>query len=203
LTFVHLLFSLSGLSSHHNDPEGVSMNRPILASTLLLATLAAAGAQAQSFTDQARVRGVEPQYESVQIPRQECTSQWVTEQPARPAVGAGGYGGAIIGGLAGGLLGNQVGKGHGKEAATAAGAVVGAITGDRLSNNGVAMAAPQPEAREVRTCQTVNDVQNRLTGYRVTYEYRGNEYTTIMREQPGAMLPVRVSVTPLERESRR
>ena len=143
------------------------MNRSAFAAALLLATVAAT-AQAQSFTDEARVRAVEPQYETVQVPRQECTSQWVQEQP-RAVAPAGGYGGAIIGGVAGGLLGNQVGKGHGKEAATAAGAVIGAITGDRIANS-------QPQGyvnqqREVRSCRTVNDVQQRLTGYRVTYEY--------------------------------
>ena len=37
------------------------MKRNALAPALLLATLAA-GAQAQTFTDQARVRAVEPQY---------------------------------------------------------------------------------------------------------------------------------------------
>lgn len=176
------------------------MTRPTLAAALLLGLLAT-GVQAQSFTDQARVRHVEPQYDNVQVPRQECTSQWVTEQP-RQVAGSGGYGGAIIGGVAGAVLGNQIGKGHGREAATAAGAVVGALAGDRLSNNGqVAMA--QPEAREVRSCRTVNDVQPRLTGYRVTYEYQGNEYTTVMRDQPGRTLPVRVSVTPLEPEYHR
>ncbi|GAB3647656.1 glycine zipper 2TM domain-containing protein [Ramlibacter alkalitolerans] len=178
------------------------MKRTALAPALLLATLAAATAQAQSFTDQARVRAVEPQYEVVQTPRQECTSQWVQEQP-RAAAPSGGYGGAIIGGVAGGLLGNQVGKGHGREAATAAGAVIGALTGDRLANSGTAVAAPAPEAREVRNCRTVYDQQNRLTGYRVIYDYRGQEASTVMREQPGSTIPVRVSVTPLEPEFRR
>lgn len=179
------------------------MQRSALAPAFLLAALAAASAQAQSFTDNARVRAVEPQYEVVQTPRQECTSQWVQEQPRAAVPSAGGYGGAIIGGVAGGLLGNQVGKGHGREAATAAGAVIGAITGDRISNSGTAVAAPAPEAREVRSCRTVYDQQNRLTGYRVTYDYRGVESTTVMRDQPGATIPVRVSVTPLEPEIRR
>lgn len=164
-----------------------------------LAAVAATAAQAESFTDRARVRDVEPQYESVQVPRQECSSQWVTE--ARPAAANIGYGGAILGGVAGAIVGNQVGKGHGKEAATAAGAVIGAIAGDRLSSG---YQAPQEYAqREVRNCRTVNDVQSRLTGYRVSYEYQGQQYTTVLREQPGAYLPVRVSVVPLEREYHR
>lgn len=149
----------------------------------------------QSFVDRARVQGVEPQYENVQMPRQECTSQWVNE--ARPVAGGNGYGGAIVGGLAGGIVGNQVGKGHGREAATAVGAVIGAFAGDRIANNNQPAQYEQAQ-REVRTCRTVNDVQQRLMGYRVTYTYAGNQYSTITREQPGNTLPVRVSVTPVE-----
>ena len=167
------------------------MKRVALLALLATGTVAV---QAQSFVDRARVQQVEPQYESVQIPRQECTSQVVNEPV--PVAANRGYGGAIIGGVAGGILGNQVGKGHGKEAATAAGAVIGAITGDRIANNQPQGTAYQP--REVRSCQTVHDLQQRLTGYRVTYEYRGQEYTTVTREQPGRTLPVRVSITPME-----
>ena len=170
------------------------MNRIIL-TTLLAGSAAAAQAQAPSFVDRARVQAVEAQYEQVQVPRQECTSQWVTETVAAPAIGANGYGGVILGGVAGGLLGNQVGKGHGREAATAAGAVIGAIAGDRLASHN----APQQVAqREVRSCRVVHELQQRPAGYRVTYEYRGQLYTTVTRDQPGSTLPVRVSVTPLE-----
>ena len=36
-------------------------------------------------------------------------------------------------------------------------------------------------------------------GYRVGYEYRGQHYTTLMHENPGPNLQVRVSVEPVER----
>lgn len=164
--------------------------------TLLAACGLAAQAQTPTFVDRARVQSVEPQFEQVQVPRNECTSQWVTEPAPAQGVGSNGYGGLIIGGVAGGLLGNQVGKGHGREAATAAGAVVGAIAGDRIAGQ---HAQPQQMVqREVRSCRTVNDIQQRPAGYRVTYEYHGQQYTTITRQQPGNTLPVRVSVTPLE-----
>jgi uncharacterized protein YcfJ len=176
------------------------MKRPVLLCALATGAIAVQAQQPQDFIDRARVQQVEPQYETVQVPRNECSSQWVTE--ARPVAGGGGYGGAIIGGVAGGLLGNQVGKGHGREAATAAGAVIGAITGDRLANR--EPQAYEQSQREVRSCRTVYDPQPQLTGYRVSYEYRGHQYTTVMREQPGNTVPVRVSVTPLdEREPRR
>ncbi len=175
----------------------------------LLALLAAGAVVAQAqpltqsptFVDRARVQSVEPQYDNVAVPRQECASQWVNE--ARPLAGGygynngNGYGGAIIGGVAGGIVGNQVGGGRGREAATAVGAVIGALAGDRLASNNQPAQYEQAQ-REVRTCRTVEDVQQRLAGYRVTYVYGGNQYTTVTREQPGNTLPVRVSVTPVE-----
>jgi uncharacterized protein YcfJ len=43
----------------------------------------------------------------------------------------------------------------------------------------------------------VYDTQTRITGYRVSYEYRGQNYTTFMHTNPGNSLPVRVSVDPI------
>ena len=170
---------------------------------LCLTTLLAAGAQAQTFNDTARVRNVAPQYENVSIPRNECTNQWVTEQ--QPAVSSRNYGGLAIGGVAGALLGNQVGGGRGRQAATAVGAVVGALAGEHFANQnnwggGGYQQASQPQQRQVQNCRTVSDVQSRLTGYQVEYEYRGQVYKTVTRENPGRTLPIRVSFAPAERE---
>lgn len=171
------------------------MNRPTL--FVLFATATAAfGAQAHTYSDNARVLGVEAQYENITVPRQECRSDWVSE--ARPAGGRD-YGGAVVGGIAGALLGNQVGRGHGREAATAVGAVVGALTGDNLANGGRWEQPYEPVTREVTSCRTVNDVQSRLIGYRVDYEYRGQRFSTLMHDNPGAFVPVRVSIEPVGR----
>ncbi len=160
----------------------------------LLATGAVA-AQAETFFDNARVRSAEPQYESVVIPRNECSRQIVNET-VRVDGGGQNYGGAVVGGVAGAVIGNQVGKGSGRDAATALGAVVGAMTGDRMANNN-RNEVYQQVPREVTTCRTVNDMQQRLTGYRVAYDYRGQQYTTMMREAPGPNIQVRVSVEPV------
>ena len=93
---------------------------------------------------------------------------------------------------------NQVGRGHGREAATALGAVVGAFAGDRYTNRD-RWDEPQYQQREVTSCRTVSDVQTRINGYRVNYEYRGQSYSTLMRENPGRQLQVRVSVEPIAR----
>ena len=169
------------------------MNRLILLP--LLATTALA-VHAETYVDNARVRSVQPQYESVAVPRQECTNQWVNE--TRRIEGPHSYGGAVVGGVAGAVLGNQLGNGHGREAATALGAVLGAFTGDRLANRDQADRYEQVP-RQVQTCQTVNDVQQHLTGYQVTYEYRGQQFTALLPENPGPNLQVRVSVDPVAR----
>ncbi|MDQ6685035.1 MAG: glycine zipper 2TM domain-containing protein [Pseudomonadota bacterium] len=160
----------------------------------LLAT-AAFAAQAQPYLDNARVTGVEPQVESFRAPRQECQNQWISE-PRRGE--RRNYGGAVLGGVAGGLIGNRVGRGHGREAATAIGAVFGALTGDNLANRD-RWDRDDEGSREVTTCRTVDDVQTRTVGYRVTYEYRGQQFTTLLHENPGPYLPVRVSVEPVGR----
>lgn len=167
-----------------------------------LTTLLAAGVQAQTFNDTARVRKVEPRYENISVPRNECTSQWVTE-PAQPVASSRNIGGLALGGVAGAVLGHQVGKGRGRDAATAVGAVVGALFGEQLANQnrwggGYQQVSQPPQQRQVQSCRTVNEVQTQLTGYQVEYEYRGQVYSTVTREQPGRTLAVRVSVAPVE-----
>lgn len=165
------------------------MQRLILVPLLATAALAA---QADTYMDNARVRSVQPQYEQVTVPRQECSMQWVNER-----VDSGrNYAGAAIGGVAGAVVGNQVGNGHGREAATALGAVLGAFAGDKVANRD---RGPRYEQRQVQVCNTVNDVQQRLTGYQVSYEYRGQQFTTVLPENPGNNLQVRVSVDPVLR----
>lgn len=179
------------------------MKRLVIASLLATGLL---GAQAQtqtqtaSFTDNARVHRVDPQYENINVPRNECRNHWINED--RHNGGAvqqdRQYGGAIVGGLAGGVLGHQIGGGRGKDAATALGVVLGAMTGDQFANRD--QRGPYENAqREVQRCRTVYDTQTRITGYRVAYEYNGQHYTTFMRNNPGNSLQVRVSVDPIER----
>ena len=175
-----------------------------------LTTLLAVGVQAQTFNDTARVRTVQPQYENVTVPRNECTNQWVTEpQPQpQPIASSRNYGGLALGGIAGAVLGHQVGGGRGRDAATAVGAVVGALAGEHLANQnswgggGYQQASQPQQQRQVQNCRTVNDVQSRLTGYQVEYEYRGQVYNTVTRENPGRTLALRVSLAPVEPSGR-
>ena len=170
---------------------------------IAIACLVAAGAagmvsvQAETFFDNARVRNVEPQYENFSVPREQCSSQWVNEEQRVDNGSGRNYAGVAIGGIAGGVLGNQVGHGSGRAAATALGAVVGALVGDRVAANNTRPPQYQVVPREVTTCNTVNDVQSRIAGYRVAYDYRGQVYNTVMPRDPGQYVKVRVSVDPV------
>lgn len=150
-----------------------------------------------SFQDWARVTNVQPAYERVNVPQQQCTNEVVYDQQGGYRSDSRSLGGVVIGGLAGGLLGNQVGGGSGKTAATAAGAVVGAIVGDRISNDGYRGGQQMARGREVQRCYTVDQWENRLSGYDVTYEYNGRRYTRLMQQHPGNRVRVNVSVSPV------
>jgi uncharacterized protein YcfJ len=156
---------------------------------LVTGVCAVTASHAAEFDDYARVVNVTPQVEQVNQPRQQCwTENVAVQQPSQPR----GVGGSIIGGIAGGLLGSQVGGGNGRVAAAAVGAMTGAVVGDRMENN----QAPVVSERPVQRCRTVDEWVTRNNGYLVTYEYRGNTYTSVMPYQPGNRMRVHVSVTP-------
>ena len=144
------------------------------------------------FDDTAKVISVNPEIERVNYPREEC---W-TEHVYRPApTGERSTAGAIIGGVTGAVIGAQVGKGTGKTAATAAGAITGAIVGERMGSDYTRRADPE----EVLHCRTIDNWQERVLGYRVTYEYRGQTFTEIMSYDPGVGRTIDVMVTVIPR----
>lgn len=150
-------------------------------------------AQAAEFEDFGRVVRVQPRVEQIRQPRQECRTdyQQVPVQQQRSA------GGSIVGGIAGALLGSQVGGGNGKIAATAAGAIAGAVVGDRVDNNG-RQDYNGVQEQAVRQCRTVDAFEQRTTGYDVTYEYRGQNYTAFTQRDPGNRIRLHVSVEPAQ-----
>jgi uncharacterized protein YcfJ len=159
----------------------------------LLALLSFAGiasvAGAADFDDYARVVRVAPQIEQVNVPQQECRTEYV---PVEHHSRSRGVGGSVVGGVAGGILGNQVGNGNGRTAATALGAITGAIVGDRVQNNDTVTVSERP----VQQCRTVEHWESRTNGYAVTYEYHGHTYTSVMPYDPGQRVRLQVSVSP-------
>jgi uncharacterized protein YcfJ len=145
--------------------------------------------------DYARVRHVEPIVRQVRVetPRRECYDDRYVESRPDPNVGAR----TVLGGIIGGVLGHQIGSGRGRDAATVAGAVIGAKVGhDAASRN----YDPRTEERVVQRCEVRydNEYEERIDGYRVTYEYNGREYTTRMPYDPGDRIRVRVAVAVAE-----
>lgn len=149
--------------------------------------------------DYASVVHVEPITRQVRVetPRRECwdESRYTQSRPhiSEPAVG----GRTLLGGIIGGVIGHQIGSGRGRDAATIAGSVIGAGVGYDAASRRSSSAV---EERTVQRCDVRydRDVEERIDGYRVTYEYNGREYTTRLPYDPGERIRVRVNVAPAE-----
>ncbi|MEO6366853.1 MAG: glycine zipper 2TM domain-containing protein [Steroidobacteraceae bacterium] len=149
--------------------------------------------------DYARVVDVEPLVERVRysVPVEQCWNEG--------RVRDGGYrngsktGAAIVGGVVGALFGNAVG-GHGdsRQAATVGGAVLGAAVGNEIGKNR-GRDYREPRYEEVQRCSTRYEERfdERIAGYRVTYDYNGRRQVTQLPYDPGRYLRVSVDVHPL------
>ncbi|MCE2945374.1 MAG: glycine zipper 2TM domain-containing protein [Lysobacteraceae bacterium] len=122
--------------------------------------------------------------------------------------------GQVLGGIIGAAVGNQVGDGDGRRAATVAGALLGSAIardsyrdrryddryGDRYGYGG-GYGGYEVEREQVRYEQRCQNVQSgyrddRVVGYRVTYDYKGIVGTTQTSYHPGRTIRVRIDVTP-------
>ena len=159
-----------------------------------LATIAslAAGVQASSHYETARVIDVIPVYETVRyaMPVENCRAQTV-RLPQYQASGTA----PIIGAVIGGAVGNAVGH---KKRNKQVGALIGAVLGATIGND-IANASPNRARYGTRHyCDTYTEYRNeeRLLGYDVSYEYGGQTYTARMKRRPGD--EIRIRVTPIE-----
>jgi uncharacterized protein YcfJ len=153
--------------------------------------------------DYARVINVDPivRHVRVTVPKQECWTETRYEEVQhggpRPTVGS-----TILGGIIGAAIGNQIGRGDGRRAATVAGAVIGSAIGHDAAERRNAR-NPSPAYTESRPydadhCEvrTEESYEDRVEGYRVTYEYAGRRQTTQLPYDPGDRIRVRVDVQP-------
>jgi uncharacterized protein YcfJ len=152
--------------------------------------------------DYARVVHVQPLLERVRYrePVQEC---W-TEDRYRGDSYRSGYrsdptGAAIVGGAVGAIVGSHIGRGDGRTAATLGGAVVGAALGSEIARNDARRGYSEPRYREVERCHTRHQERydERIVGYRVTYDYNGRRQVTTLPYDPGRYLQVAVNVHPV------
>lgn len=146
--------------------------------------------------DYAPVTRVEPIVRQVRIetPRRECYDdvRRVEERPPQVA------GRTLLGGIIGGVIGHQIGSGRGNTAATVAGAVIGAGIGHDSATRQYGSRYTREERVERCDVRYEQEYEERIDGYRVTYEYNGREYTTRMPYDPGERIKVRVAVAPAE-----
>jgi uncharacterized protein YcfJ len=150
--------------------------------------------------DYARVIDVEPLTRRVRVstPQRECWDE--VRQDDRGQGVRSPAGGAILGAVIGGVLGSQIGSGRGRDAATAAGVVIGAGMGHRQAERRNAENGAPPREYTVQRCETryQDTLEERIDGYRVTYEYHGRRHVTEMPYNPGQRIRVRVDVSPAE-----
>lgn len=135
----------------------------------------------------AKVSYVEPIYEVVQTPqeRRECWDEVVQGTEVRRS-----NGGALTGAILGGVIGHNVGNGRDRGATTAVGTIIGATIG-----SGHDREYHTPYSYTEQHCSVTTDYieEQRLLGYRVSYRFEGEEYTTRMNHDPGKFVRLRVS----------
>jgi len=181
----------SNLSNLNVSQSGLikKVSLHMLVPVVLAAGFSVSAKADDQYIDTARVLSVTPQTERVNMPREECRTEYQQQSYREDRS----IGGALLGGIAGGLLGSTVGRGNGRVAAAAVGAGVGAVVGDRIDNNNRVV---NTRTVPVEACYTVDNWQTVTNGYLVAYEYNGRTYTTVTSEAPGRYIDVNVAVGP-------
>lgn len=149
-----------------------------------------------AFQDEATVVRVDPAYNTIQVPYNDCYMERVPVRVAYPngrSVYRRAGADSALGAVVGGVIGNSIGKGDGRKAATAAGALLGwHLSKDEYT----VMGSTVTEYREIEQCRTLYTEKTVEDGYIVTYEYMGKIGSTKMRYYPGKTISVNVNVTP-------
>jgi uncharacterized protein YcfJ len=168
----------------------------VAAAVVALALPAQAGrykhAEREVFVDKAKVVNVQPIVEVVRVPteREECWIEQVSYHDYEIDPGAG----TVVGAVLGGVVGYGVTDGRSRGPATAAGTAIGAVVGHT-----VARSTRRSSYGNEQRCRIVEDYyeEERISGYRVTYRYRGQTFVTETDRDPGPRMRVRVAVVPL------
>ena len=133
----------------------------------------------------AEVIDSKPITETYYTERRECYDEVVQHQAE--VKDANRVTGTVIGAVLGAVVGKQVGGGNGKKLATVAGAAAGGYAGNTVQKN---MQQKDVYTTTEQRCNTVQDPQQKITGYSVTYQLEGKTDTVIMDHKPGATIPV-------------
>ena len=124
-------------------------------------------------------------------PEQQCYEKQVTvaSQPRRSRTNH------LLGTFLGAAIGNAVGH---KKSNKRIGAFAGALLGGAIADD-ISRESNSYTQQWVTECETVNVEykQTRIIGYRVSYLFNGETYTTRLKRDPGNSLRVRTSITPI------
>ena len=167
------------------------MNKLVKLSMLAaISSASTANAQSEQQIVTSKVLNRTPIMESIQVgfPKRVCYQEQVVTQNTKS------YTPSILGGVVGAAVGNRFGHGDGRKLATVAGGVVGASVGRDVQNKNA-----QNHTALIERChdETEYRYEERITGWRVTYEYNGQAYVTRTDSDPGETLKLRVNVQPL------
>jgi uncharacterized protein YcfJ len=172
------------------------IHKSSMASVAAMTALVVQCASASDFVDVAPVVASTPIVEQVNTPQQQCWNEQVATQAP---TNSGSPLGAIVGGIAGGVIGHQIGSGRGNAVATGIGAVTGAVIGDKVDPNGGVFngnANAGTSQQVVQRCKTVDNWQDVVRGYNVTYRYNGRDVTVRLPYDPGPEVRVSISLVP-------
>lgn len=165
-----------------------------------LSTVAFAAKPTSHREDYAQVKKVTPIYKTVEhrVPHRECWVETVrTEKPRRHNSATG----TLVGGVIGGAIGHAVGHGNSNKKV---GAVVGTLLGMSVGNDISRQSRhnnnshQQVSYNDVERCETTYryETEEKLSGYRVSYRYHGQTYTTRTRKHPGDRIRIAVNIKP-------
>ena len=134
---------------------------------------------AGTFIDTASVVSVDKVYKQVRVeePYQECYIKETVQS------GDGSATNEIIGGIIGGAIGNKLGDGDGKDAMTLAGILLGSLLAndaEKAASNGTQKVISQ----EVCENKVRQKIEKRLSHYKVTVDYNGNEVSFSTKRRP-------------------
>ncbi len=177
------------------------MNKIIATALTTISLLIAQTSVAEShrFDDFAKVKQVTPIYKTIErrIPEETCWTETVRhEHHTRRSSSS-----ALVGSLIGGAIGHSAGHGkRNKKVGAVIGSIIGASIGNDIENRKRRAGHHQRATyKDLERCETRYTTQTKehLMGYDVTYQYRGERYTTHMHEHPGKRIKVKISLSPV------
>ncbi|NOZ53752.1 MAG: glycine zipper 2TM domain-containing protein [Gammaproteobacteria bacterium] len=151
--------------------------------------------------DYAKVIDVDPIYKTIRrsTPEQQCWYEDV-HKPITRRIHHHNTDNVLIGGIIGGVIGHHLGEGHNKNVATLAGTIIGSAIGHNTGAQTIHTGEYQISQERHCETRTTYRTEERLQGYRVTYRYKGELFTTKMQHHPGKRIRVKVQITPVDRE---